>query len=194
MRFDRRRGAEHRHRLDDVVVEGPLGEKFFLAEPTRFILENFDKLIADALAFDLGIFDPFQFVEEFFAGIDVAKARAEPFDKQSTNLFRLALAQQSIIHENTDEPFFDRAIDQRRRYRGIDAAAERAKHAPAAYLSANFLHRSVDEMLHRPVGSAAADAKYEIIQNVASSRCMRHLGMELHTEETPGRVGKSRDG
>ncbi len=59
MRFDRRRRPEHRNRFDDIGVKRALREEFYAAELLRFLFENFDELVADALAFDLGIFNAF---------------------------------------------------------------------------------------------------------------------------------------
>ncbi len=140
------------------------------------------------------IFDAAQAREKLFAGIDVAKARAESFDEQTANLLGFVLAQQAVVDENTDQPIFDRAMNQRRRHRRIDAAAERAEHAASADLVADLFDRSFDEMLHRPVRPAAADTKNKIVEDLTPARRMRDFGMKLHAEEAPGRIGEGGDG
>ncbi len=77
----------------------------------------------------------------------------------------------------------DGPVDERRRHAGIHAAAQPENHVLLADLRADFFHRLVDVVAHRPVLAAAADPVDEIGQDLASARRVDDLGMELESEE-----------
>src|SRR2546426_10873695 len=100
----------------------------------------------------------------------------------------------SVIAKTADHPFFDRAVNQDSPHRRIHTTAERAENPARAHLGADFLHRGLAKMFHRPSGLTAADTKNEIVQDLPSTRRVRDLGMKLHAEEAARRIGKGSNG
>jgi len=71
------------------------------------------------------------------------------------DLLALAAAEQAVIDEDAGQPVTDRAVDQRRRDAGIDAAGQAADHpAVVADLAPDPRDGLVDERCHRPVARA----------------------------------------
>jgi hypothetical protein len=85
-------------------------------------LENLDELAADDLALLLGIGNALQVAHELRAGVDVHDLDAEAAGKGVHHLLGFVEAQQAVVDENAGELVADRAVDQRRRHRRIDAA------------------------------------------------------------------------
>ena len=92
----------------------------------------------------------------------------------------LARAQQPIVDEHAFEPLADRAMNQRRRDRRIDAAGKAEQHLVArADLVANLGDLGLDEIRHRPVAGLAANPEHEVAQHLRAARRMHDLGMKL---------------
>ena len=82
--------------------------------------------------------------------------------------------QDAVVDEDAGQLVADRAVNDQRRDRRVDAAAQRADDAPAADLRANPRRRLLDKRRHRPVAGAAADAVREVAQDLeAAVRCAR---------------------
>ena len=106
-------------------------------------------------------------------------------------MLSLVLAQESIVDKDTDQPVFDRAVNQRCRDCRINAAAERTQDASRTDPIADLPHRTIDEMLHRPFRAAATNAKDKVLQHITAALAVRHFRVKLYAKETPGRIGKS---
>src|SRR2546425_8464899 len=111
MGFDRRRRTDEGNRFDNVRVKRSLSKKVDLAERPRFLLKNFDELVANEPTLLFGIFNTFERGKECLAGIHVAKAAPKPFRKQLANAPRFVLSQETVINKHADEAFLDGAVD-----------------------------------------------------------------------------------
>src|SRR5262245_54510261 len=187
-------GADKRHRLDHIRIQGSLREKINGAELLGFFLENFDEPMSDASALLFRIFYSLKSGKKFFTGIDIAKASTKALGKQLANPFGLVLPQKPIVDENADQSFFDRLVNQCRGDRRIHAATQGAEHPAVANPFADLFHRSLDEVLHSPGWLTTADAKDEVVEYLLAARCMRHFGMKLDTKNPPARIGEGSDG
>ena len=112
------------------------------------------------------------------------------------DLVALAQAQQAVIDEHAHQLIADRAMQQRRHHRGIDAARQAQQHLAAADLGAHARDGILDDVAGAPQRVAAADLAHEALQQPRALRGVRDLGMELHTVEAPPLVrhGGERDG
>ena len=182
------------HGLDDVGVQGPLAQEGKVAELAGLVLEHPDEEVADALALLLRVLHPFQDVKEPPGCVHVAEPRAETLSHDSGHGFGLTLAQEPVVDEDAHQPVTDGAVHQGGRDRRVDAAAQAAQHAAIAHLLADLLDRDRGEVLHVPVGGAAADAEQEVLQDGPAVLRVHHLGMKLEAVETPPAVGEGGNG
>ncbi len=102
--------------------------------------------------------------------------------KTSSHLFALAFAEQAVVDEDALELVADGLVQQRRRHRRIDAAAEAEQHAVLADLRAHRFAGRLDEALHRPARFRAADAEHEVGEDL---RC--RAACARPRDETAGR-------
>ena len=84
------------------------------------------------------------------------------------DLLGLVLAQQPVVDEHAGELVADRAVDERRRGRGVDAAREAADDAAVADLGADPLDLLVDDRGRRP---ALARSRRPRAGSARGSRC-----------------------
>ena len=77
--------------------------------------------------------------------------------------------QDAVVHEDARQPVADRAMNDQRRDRRIDAAAQAADHAAVADLRADPRRRLLDKRRHRPVARAAADAVREVAEDLEAA-------------------------
>ena len=186
VRLDRDGGPALRGRgLDHVRVQRPLHQEPDVPplDVPRRVLEHVDEGVPDAAALLLGVLDSHELADEALARVhdpEIAQVRPEgPLD-----LLALAVAQQAVVHEDARQPVADRAVHQRRRHGRIDAARE-ATDGPSRGTDAlpDPLHLVVDEVARRPIGRAAADPEQEVVQDLATARCVGHLGVKQHAED-----------
>ena len=85
------------------------------------------------------------------------------------NLRRFVQAQHAVVDEDAGQLVADRAMDDERRDRRVDAAAQRADDAAVADLRADPRRRLLDKRRHRPVAGAAADAVGEVAQDLEAA-------------------------
>jgi hypothetical protein len=114
--------------FDHVGVDRSLRQPAGVAELAGLGLENLDKLAADDLAFLLGIDNSLQVAHELRRRVDVHHLDAEIAGKGVHHLFGFVEAQQAVIDEDAGQLFADRALNQRRSDRGIDAARKTENH------------------------------------------------------------------
>ena len=82
--------------------------------------------------------------EEALRGVDVDERDPELLAEGVDDLLGLVLAQQAVVDEHAGELVADRAVDERRGGRRVDAAGEPADHAAVADLGADALDLLVD--------------------------------------------------
>ena len=88
-----------------------------------------------------------------------------------------------MVDEHAGELVAGRLMDQHRRNRRIDPAAEPADHAPIADLLADLGNLGLAELCHRPVARKAADMAHEVCDQARTIRGMDHLGVKLGAVE-----------
>ena len=113
-------------RLDDVGIEGALGQEVDLAELRGLLLEDPDELVADDPPLLLGILDTREAREEPIPSVDHDQPHAEIALERDPQELRLALAHEPVVDEDAGQLVADRAMHERRGNRAVDAA-ERAQ-------------------------------------------------------------------
>ena len=194
MRLDRVRLVAFRGgRLDDVGIDRALREPADLAQLRRFALEHLDEEPPDDLALALRIVDAGERRQELVGRIDVDDANAEMRREGLEHLLGFVAAQEAVIDEHARELVADRAMQESRRDRRIDAAGQAEQHFVATNLRADRRNRLADVVVHVPVVTATADVVRETGEDRRTLLRVRHLGMELHAVEAPLLVGHRRD-
>ena len=94
------------------------------------------------------------------------------------DLVRFVEPHDAVVDEDARQPVADRSVNQHRRDRRIDAAAEAADDAAAPDLLADARCRLFDERGHRPVAAAAADVEGEVPKDFEAAIGVGDFGME----------------
>ena len=132
-------------RLDDVRVDGSLGQETDAVQLTGLFLEHADEFRADDLPLLLGIRYAGQLVQETVHRIHVHQVGVELIAEHANNLLRLALAEESVIDMDGDQLLSDSLDEQRRNYRRVHPAGQGEQHFLVADLLAQFLNLFFDE-------------------------------------------------
>ncbi len=172
--------------LDDVGIERALGEEVDVAELAGLGVEDLDEGAADAAPLLLRVGHTGQGAQEALGGVDVHQVDVALVAHDLDDALTLGAAEQAVVDEHAGELVTDGVVHQRRRHRGIDAAAERAQHPPRADAGADVVDRHLDERRGLPGARAAADVDEEVAQDVAPQRRVHHLGVELDAEAAVG--------
>src|SRR4029450_11345770 len=114
------------------------------------VLQYGDDPGPNGLALDLGIGHAIEAVNESLACIDVDEVHLEGIPEGPDDPLDLAVAQDSVVHEQTRELIADGPVNQGGDYGGIDAAGKRAEHGVLAHLPADALDGRVHERRHGP--------------------------------------------
>ena len=130
-------------------------------------LEHFDERRADDLAFALGIGDAFQAREKTIRLVRVAHFKLVALAKISHDLIGFAFAQHAVVDEDADELRSQRAVEQDRHHRRVDASGQRADDASVPYRATHVGDGFFDERGDRPVPPAPADVEEEVSQKLA---------------------------
>ena len=101
------------------------------------------KIAADDLALALGIGHALERLEKARAGVDGVQLQLEVAPENVLHLLALAFAEQAVVDKDALELVADRLVQQRRRDRRIDAAAEAEQHAIRADLACAPPRRSI---------------------------------------------------
>ncbi len=180
--------------FNHVWINGALRQKVNLAQPFRLSLKDAHKLLANNAPLGLGVGNPLQRFQHLFHGIDRHQAHPLLALERLHYLLRFPLPQQAVVHKDTGQLVANRVMDERRRDRRIDAAAETQQHLPLTHLGTDLLNLLLDEVLHRPVRRAATDVDGKIAQQLVALRRVRHFGVELHRVVMAARIGGCRVG
>ena len=140
------------------------------------------------LRFCLRVGDAFEGGQEALRFVGGDERDVVVIAEHGRDLLRLALAQETVIHEDAGEPVADRLVDQDGGDGGIDPAGEAADDAALAHLGADALDRLLAVGAHGPVEGEARDAG-EVLQEAPAARGVVHLGVELHGVEAARGVG-----
>ena len=140
----------------------------------------------------LRVFDSGEVLEKARGCIDAPQPDAET-GEGLLDLLGLALAQQTVIDKDTRQALTNRPAEQGGHDCGINPAAEPAHHSPIANLLAEARNLVLDKAFHSPVGPTATHPKQEIVQDLAATLGMRHLGMKLHPEQAARGIATGRD-
>ena len=103
------------------------------------------------------------------------------------DLRRFVQPQHAVVDEDARQPVADRAVDDERRDRRVDAAAQRADDPPVADLRADPRRRLFDKRRHRPVAGAAADAVREVAQDLEAALGVHDFRVEQQRVEPRAR-------
>ena len=117
--------------------------------------------------------------QEALLGIDADDVHAHVLGEGRHHLIALAEPQQAVIDEYAGELRADRAVQERRQHRGIDAARQPEQHLVAADLRADARDAVLDDVAGGPARAAAGDLAHEAAQDLAALQGVGHLGMEL---------------
>ncbi len=181
-------------RLDDVGIDGALGEPAHVIEGAGALLEDLDEQVADDLAFLLGIGDAGERREKAILGVDANHLDPQMLGEGRHHLVRLVQAQQTVVDEDAGELVADGAVQKRRHHRRVHAAGEREQHGIGADAGAHARDAVLDDVLRRPQLAAAADLVNEARQDARALTRVRDLRVELDAVEAPRLVGDARDG
>ena len=184
MALDHVRRADHRHALDHVRIQRALRQEVERSELRGFRLEHVDERRADDLALLLRIGDAGQPIEKQLRGVGEHERQLQPLEPR-LDLRRFVLAHHAVVDEDARQAIADRAVNDHRRDRGIDAAAQSADHPAVADLCPNPRRRLLHERRHRPVARAAADVEGEVAEDVEAVIGVRDFGMEQQRVEPP---------
>ena len=130
--------------------------------------EDFDKLLADDLAFAFGFIDTCELIKEAVGCVDVDQIHIEGFGEDLLNIFGFIFAQESMVDENACQLFTDGFVDESRHDAGVNAAGESQDHGLVAHLSADIRHSFFDKVFHGPLAGASALVEAEFDQRFHS--------------------------
>ncbi len=130
---------------------------------------------------------------ELLGGIHVNDLDAETAGKGRHHLLGFVEAQQTVVDEHTGELIADGPMDQRGGHRGIHTAGQPEDDVVVTDLFANRRDGFFHVVGHVPVVATTADVVNEATYDLLALEGMGHLGVKLHTVETPFFVGHGRD-
>ena len=124
-----------------------------------------------------------------FARIDMHHFHAEILRERLHHLLGFVQPQQAVVDEHAGELIADRAMNQRRRHRRIDAARQSEHHLLLADFGTDAADRLVDVTRHVPVATEAADIVHEALDDGLALQRMRDFRMKLHGVEFARFIG-----
>ena len=154
----------------------------------HFVFEDRDELAPDDLPLLLGIGDTPERFEEAPARVHHPERNVEAVLERLLDLGGLAFAQHAVVDEDALELRSDGLVQQQRDHGAVHAAGERADDALLSHPLADLLRRFLRERAHPEVEGDAALLE-ECLVELAATRSMRDLGMELDGVELPVWIG-----
>ena len=180
-------------RFDHVGIDRSLREPSGAGDFLRLGLEDVHELAPDDLALLLRVGHAGERSQERVARVHAVDLDAEMPRERVHDLIGFAQSQQARIDEDAGEFVADRAMDERRGDRGIDAARQPENHRIGVDFRANPGDRLTGVTRHCPVAGTAADILDEARKNRLALERMRDLGVELHAIEAPRFIHHRRD-
>ena len=144
--------------LQDIGIDGALGEEADAVELFGFLGKDVDKHLADDLALLLGIGDAGKLVEEAVHRVDVDEVRVHLVAEDLDHLLGLALAEKAVIDMDADELPAHSPDEKRRDDGGIHAAGEGQQDLLVADLGAQGRNLLVNKSLGEGRGGDARHA------------------------------------
>ena len=132
-------------------------------------------------------------VEKMLARIDVNHLGAEVRGQGLHHLLAFVEPQQTVVDEHASELLADRAVYQRCRHRGVDAARQPEQHLFRADLGAYAPDRLLDIAGHAPVAVEIADIEHEALDDCLALQRVGDFGMKLQRIEFARLIGHRGD-
>ena len=152
--------------------------------------EHIDEHVADAPALFFGFFDPVERREELVRRVDDHESDSHVLSGRTLDILTLVFSQQPVVDEDTGQSVSDRTVNQRSGNGRVDATGQTTDCGPLTYRRSNPFHRLLYEGAGCPGGAAFTDPEEKIRNDLLTAGCMRHLGMELNSEDRTLRVPK----
>ena len=171
--------------LDDVRIDRALGEPLHAGQLAGLLVEDLDEHSADDFPFFLRIGLAGQRGEKPPLGVDADDLHAHVLGEGCHDLIALPETKQSMVDEHTDELRTDRAVQERREHRGVDAPRQTEQHPVHTDLRANFIDGIFNDVARLPVALAPGNLPDETPQNLAALSRVRHLRMKLNRIPSP---------
>lgn len=108
--------------LDDIGIEGALGEEVGAVDFVGGLFEDLDEPMPDAFSLDLRLIDPGEIIKEGFGGIDDAEVDFEMVTEGVFDEIAFFVAEESVIDEDAGELVADGFVEECSDDGGIDAA------------------------------------------------------------------------
>ena len=151
-------GLDAMFALEDVGPDRALAEEGDAVELAGLFGKDVDKLTADDFSFLLGIAHPCQLIEETVGGVHIDEIGGHLVAKHADDLFRFALAEQTVVDVHAGELLADGADQQRRDDGRVNAAGQGEKDLLVADLLTQHFDALVDVSLGQRGGVDALHA------------------------------------
>jgi hypothetical protein len=153
--------------FNDIGVDSTLAEEVDTFELASFFFEHTDEFATDDLTLFFRICYIFKFGQETFCSIYIDEISAELVAEHFYDIFRFALAHQTVVDVYAVELLTDSLDEQSGNDRAVNAAGEGQKHLLVAYLTAYQFDLVCNKVLHVPVGFALALIKNKGLELLA---------------------------
>ena len=173
-------GAVDAAALDDVGVDGSLGEEVGVGDAGGLALEDTDEAFANDAALGFRIGEAAEGGKEIGGGVDGDELQVEAFSERGFDFGRFVGSQEAGVDKDGGEPAADGAGYEGGGDGAVDAAAEAADYVAVADLAANRGYAFVDDRGRNPVAAAAAHVDGEVAQETLAVGGVADLGMELN--------------
>ena len=117
-----------------IGIYGALRQEFDTVELSRLFLEDSDEFGSDYLSLFFRLGNTDELVKKPVYRVDIDQIRPELITEDSYNLFRLTLAEKTVIDVYADEAVADRFDKQSRDDRAVNAAGQREQDLAVFYL------------------------------------------------------------
>ena len=135
----------HAVALEDVGVDGALGEEFDAFLLAGFFLKHADEFGTDDFALLFGLFHAGELVEEAVNSVHVDEVGVHLVAEHFHHLFGFALAEQAVVHVHAHELAADGLDEEGGHHRGVHAAGKGKQDLLVADLFADGFYLLVDE-------------------------------------------------
>ena len=153
----------------------------------RLFLEHPDELFPDDLPLLLGVDDSGKPVQKQRFCVDMDQVGLEDPAEDLDDVLGFTGPQQAVIHEDAGQVVPDGLGQKRRGHGRVHPTAQGAEDARIADLFSDRFGGRLDERRHRPIGTAPADVREEVVEDFLTVFRMHYFGMKLHAVH-PSRI------